>query len=57
MQGRPEKKNQNLSGVKCVVNACYYYESGDQCHADKIEIQSTNARSTQDTVCATFSPK
>jgi hypothetical protein len=57
MQGRPEKKNQNLSGVKCVVNACYYYESGDQCHADKIEIQSTNARSTQDTDCATFSPK
>jgi hypothetical protein len=57
MQGRIDKKDQHLSGVKCAVNSCYYYESGDCCHADKIEIQSPNARSTQDTDCATFSPK
>ncbi len=57
MQGQIGKKDQHLSGVKCVVDSCYYYESGDRCHADKIEIQSPNARSTEDTDCATFSPK
>jgi hypothetical protein len=57
MEGRAEKKNQQISGVKCVVNSCYYYEQGDKCHANMIEIQSPNARNTQDTDCATFSPK
>jgi hypothetical protein len=56
MQGRVDKKNQSLPGVKCVVSSCYYYENGDHCHADKIEIQSPNARSTEDTDCATFMP-
>jgi hypothetical protein len=57
MQGQADKKNQSLSGVKCVVNSCYYNESGSYCHADKIEIQSPSARSTQDTDCSTFIPK
>jgi hypothetical protein len=57
MQGHVDKSNQHLSGVKCVVNSCYYYESGDRCHADKIEIQSPNASNTKDTDCATFIPK
>jgi hypothetical protein len=57
MQGSNDKKNQHLSGVKCVVNSCYYYESGDHCHADKIEIQPPDASNTQDTDCATFIPK
>lgn len=54
MEGRVEKRNQPLSGVKCVVNTCHYYMDGDYCGAAKIEIQPRNARTTQETDCATF---
>jgi hypothetical protein len=54
MQGRVEKKNQPLPGVKCVVNSCHYYQSGDHCTAAHIEIQPSNAANTQETDCATF---
>ncbi len=55
MEGRVEKRDhQHLSGVKCVVNTCYYYASGDYCNAAKIEIQPNDASSTQETDCATF---
>lgn len=57
MQGRVERKNDHLSGVKCVVNTCYYYSDGDHCNAEHIEVQPTNAATTQDTDCATFAPK
>ncbi|MGD0152318.1 MAG: DUF1540 domain-containing protein [Thermacetogeniaceae bacterium] len=57
MQGQIEKKNQHLPGVKCCVSSCYYYESGDRCHAGMIEIQPPNASNTQDTDCATFVSK
>ena len=56
MQGQADKTNQHLSGVKCVVNSCYYNENGDRCHADKIEIQSPGAKH-RDTDCATFISK
>jgi hypothetical protein len=32
-------KSDTISRVKCVVNSCQYYESGDQCRAQEIEIQ------------------
>ncbi|MGR6835338.1 DUF1540 domain-containing protein [Syntrophomonas erecta] len=57
MSGRVEKQSHSLSGVKCVVNSCHYYGHGDTCMASGIEIQPRNARSTQDTDCATFIPK
>ena len=53
---RVEKSNA-INRVKCVVNSCQYYESGDQCTASKIEIQPRNAADTEETDCATFSPK
>lgn len=53
---RIEKTDRNLSGVKCVVNSCYYYMEGDHCAAASIEIQPRNATSTQETDCATFTP-
>ncbi|HYF84206.1 MAG TPA: DUF1540 domain-containing protein [Clostridia bacterium] len=56
MQGRVEKKNDHLSGVKCVVNTCYYYSQGNYCNAAKIEIQPNDATNTQETDCATFAP-
>jgi hypothetical protein len=54
MQGRVEKKNDHLPGVKCVVNTCHFYAEGDYCNAAKIEIQPRNANTTQETDCATF---
>jgi hypothetical protein len=54
MQGRVEKRNTPISGVKCVVNTCHYYTEGDRCSAQQIEIQPRNARKTQETDCATF---
>lgn len=57
MDGRVEKKNQPLAGVKCVVNTCHYYVQGDHCSAAKIEIQPQNAHDTQETDCATFVPE
>ncbi|HYE12432.1 MAG TPA: DUF1540 domain-containing protein [Patescibacteria group bacterium] len=57
MEGRVEKRDHHLSGVKCIVNTCHYYEQGDYCNAAKIEIQPRNASDTQDTDCATFAPR
>lgn len=54
MEGRVPKNQQPLSGVKCVVNTCYYHDQGDYCKAAKIEIQSRNAKNTAETDCATF---
>ena len=54
MQGRVEKRNTPISGVKCVVNTCHYYTEGDRCSAQQIEIQPRNARNTQETDSATF---
>ncbi len=42
------------SGIKCVVNTCHYYMSGDQCSAEKIEVQPRNAGNAEETDCATF---
>ncbi|MCI1581640.1 MAG: DUF1540 domain-containing protein [Clostridium beijerinckii] len=44
-------------GIKCVVNTCQYYMSGDHCCAQQIEVQPKNASDTQETDCATFIPE
>ena len=57
MPGRVAKGNNPLSGVKCVVNSCYYWHNGDHCYAQHIEVQPPNAADTEQTDCATFAPK
>lgn len=54
---RVNKTNNPITRVKCVVNSCHFYESGDHCAAERIEIQPMNAADTQETDCATFTPK
>lgn len=54
---RVDKKEEAISRVKCVVNSCRYWENGDHCLASKIEIQPPDASDTEETDCATFSPK
>lgn len=48
------KKSSPNEGIKCIVNSCHYYMSGDHCMAEKIEIQPRNATSSSETDCATF---
>lgn len=54
---RVEKQDDAISRVKCVVNSCRYYGDGDHCLASSIEIQPPEAHDTEETDCATFSPK
>lgn len=54
---RVDKLDNAISRVKCVVNTCRYYGKGNYCHASEIEIQPPDARDTQQTDCATFTPK
>jgi hypothetical protein len=54
MQGKVERTNHHLSGVKCIVNTCHYYSEGDHCNAAKIEVQPRNASDSQETDCSTF---
>ncbi|HHU62882.1 MAG TPA: DUF1540 domain-containing protein [Clostridiales bacterium] len=57
MSGRVSRTNNPISRVKCVVNTCQYYESGDHCVANEIEVQPRNASNSEETDCATFTPR
>ncbi|KAJ49189.1 hypothetical protein BD780_003131 [Clostridium tetanomorphum] len=52
-----QKMDRPNPGIKCVVNTCHYYMSGDHCSASQIEVQPKNASNTQETDCATFIPE
>lgn len=54
---KAKKMSQPNSGIKCVVNTCTYYMSGDHCSAEMIEVQPRNASSSNDTDCSTFIPE
>lgn len=54
MQGRVERTNTHLNGVKCIVNTCHYHTEGDHCNAARIEVQPKNASQSEETDCATF---
>jgi hypothetical protein len=56
MEGKIQKMDEHNPGVKCVVNTCHYYTQGDFCNAKKIEVQKRDAKSSQETDCATFTP-
>ncbi|MDP4125594.1 MAG: DUF1540 domain-containing protein [Bacillota bacterium] len=57
MSGQTKKMTQPNGGIKCLVNTCHYYGTGDHCHAERIEVQSPNAKTTEMTDCATFLPE
>ncbi|MDF2880501.1 MAG: hypothetical protein K0R54_1058 [Clostridiaceae bacterium] len=54
---KAEKMSQPNNGIKCVVNTCHYYMSGDHCSASMIEVEHRNANTSQETDCATFIPE
>jgi len=51
------KMDKSNEGIKCVVNTCEYYMSGDHCAAEMIQVEPRNASSSNETDCATFEPK
>ncbi len=51
------KMDKPNEGIKCIVNTCEYYMSGDHCSAEKIVVEPRNASNSDDTDCATFAPK
>ena len=57
MEKRTSKESDPISRVKCVVDSCSFYSSGDHCIASSIEIQPPNASDTEETDCATFRPR
>lgn len=58
MIGRVNKKAQPNNSIKCLVNTCDYYGSGDHCYANEIEIKTNvQANTTEMTDCATFVAK
>ena len=54
---KAEKMSSPNTGIKCVVNTCHYYMSGDHCSAQQIEVQPRDASNTEQTDCATFMPE
>lgn len=54
---KTEKMNHPNEGIKCEVNTCHYYMSGDHCTAQQIEVQPREASTSNQTDCATFIPE
>ncbi len=54
---RVNRSDDPISRVKCVVNNCTYWNSGNKCMAQAIEIQPPAAADTEETDCATFLPR
>lgn len=51
------KTSNAISRVKCVVDSCVYWQEGNHCLAQSIEIEPPGARDSEATDCATFTPK
>ncbi|HBM75511.1 MAG TPA: DUF1540 domain-containing protein, partial [Clostridiaceae bacterium] len=43
MEKRVQKDTNPINRVKCVVDSCHYYEPGNHCTAEHIEIQPNGA--------------
>lgn len=51
------RASEPISRVRCVVDSCYFYQSGDKCIAESIEVKPPNSSSTEETDCNTFRSK
>ncbi len=49
-----------MEDLKCSVDTCHYWGSGNHCTANGIEVNNmaaTQANTSDDTLCKTFKPK
>lgn len=51
------ENKKSIKGIVCNVEHCVYHDGKDECHAGSICVGPCNAKSSTDTVCATFKPK
>ena len=51
------RADDNLCGVSCDVVNCLYLGTDNHCHAQKINVESTNAVRKAETFCGTFVAK
>jgi hypothetical protein len=54
---KTKKMDSPNTGIKCEVSTCKYYQSGDHCTAEQIQVHNKTASTSQDTNCDTFIPK
>ncbi|HZJ76510.1 MAG TPA: DUF1540 domain-containing protein [Oscillospiraceae bacterium] len=54
MEQEVRKMSEPNEGIKCVVDTCHYYGSGNCCMAEKIQVEPRNAESSEETGCSTF---
>lgn len=43
--------------LKCIVDTCKYWEGGNHCKAEGIEVQGSTAHEVEETACGTFAYK
>jgi len=48
----------SMPSLKCSVDTCHFWGSGNHCTADGIEVnnQTGRAHTSDDTICKTFKP-
>ncbi len=51
------EKKHPIPRVKCIVDSCSYWHSGNVCAASTIEIRPPDASTVQETDCVTFELK
>ncbi len=66
-----KRSTQKRTSVKCSVDSCYYWGSGNVCEANEIMVKNNidsptfeigtigemDARTSEETMCATYKPK
>ncbi len=48
---------QHIRGIVCDVRNCAYHDGDGFCTANRIEVGTTYANRSSDTMCVTFKPK
>lgn len=54
---RKTEKIEYIPGVECSVTNCIYNDDKRNCYAQKIKVSPMNAKTSEDTECATFKQK
>lgn len=58
MMNNTEKRYEyQIQGVSCDAKNCVYNRAGNICDAGRIDIGTNNAKSSSETICATFKCK
>lgn len=51
------ERHKHIKGITCDVRNCVYHSGESECYAGEICVGPKEARTSDNTVCATFKPK